>query len=322
MSLYDRVLEDTGTGPHDATHSKDGAFRTDMAWVAMPLGRKPKKGEFINPEQFNESIRLVERVEPAVEHLYVFDMDDTLIQQSMRPADWPHKRWWTRPESLKPPFPVKIKAPQKAAFSKAKGDPVGKVVVMTGRIATKEMKSTVTKLLTRLGFGPLKFNDNLFLKKISVRDTAAWKKSMLTGFTKRFPNLKEISMWEDRGDHASAFRKHILSLGLKANVTHVKGGQPFAFAEGYDGRSGPRYPALKKGKCRLDPEERQLCLDREAVWHFNMGPGGVRKPSPAVWKSKVNGKTWYVTNTHRAYNVTPTLKGTIKRFHDFIKGTA
>lgn len=92
--------------------------------------------------------------------------------------------------------------------------------------------------------------------------------------------------------------------------------------EAYDGRTGPKFKALKKGKVKLDPEERKLCMDRKAVWNFNMGPGGVRKPSPAVWKSVVNGKTWYVTNTHRAYNVTPTLKGTIKRFFDFIKGTA
>ena len=322
MSLYDRLLEGSGTSDHHATHSRDQAFRTNIGWVAMPLNRKLKKGEVVNPEQFNESIRLVEKIEPAVEHLYVFDMDDTLIKQSMRPKDWPHKRWWTRPESLKPPFPVKIKSAQKGAFVKAKQDPLGKVVVMTGRIATKEMKATVTRLLTKLGFGPLKFGDNLFLKKINVRSTEAWKKSMLTGFAKRFPNLKKISMWEDRGDHAAAFRAHISSMGLEGDVTHVKGGQPFAFAEGYDGRKGPNYKALKKGKCRLSDDERQLCLARKAVWHFNMGKGGVRKPPPAVWKSVVGGKTWYVTNTHRAMNVTPTLKGTIKQFHDFIKGTA
>jgi hypothetical protein len=87
--------------------------------------------------------------------------------------------------------------------------------------------------------------------------------------------------------------------------------------EAYDGRSGPSFKALKKGKVRLDPEESKLCHDRKAVWHHVPG-----KPGAAVWKSVVNGKTWYVTNTHRAYNVTPTLKGTIKRFHDFIKGTA
>lgn len=88
--------------------------------------------------------------------------------------------------------------------------------------------------------------------------------------------------------------------------------------EAYDGRKGPKFKALKKGKVPLDPEERKLCMDRKAVWHH--GPGGAE--TAAVWKSVIGGKTWYVTNTHRAMNVTPTLKGTIRQFHDFIKGTA
>jgi len=86
----------------------------------------------------------------------------------------------------------------------------------------------------------------------------------------------------------------------------------------YNAKKGPRMPALKKGRTTLTPEERDLVMKRKATWQ----DGDNGKPTPAVWKSVVNGKTWYVTNTHRAYNVTPTLKGTIKQYHDFIKGTA
>lgn len=95
------------------------------------------------------------------------------------------------------------------------------------------------------------------------------------------------------------------------------GSGPVALVE-YDGRAGPKFDVLKRGKVELDPDERKEVMSRKAVWRFSHLNG----PSPAVWKSVVNGKTWYVTNTHRAYNVTPTLKGTIARFHDFIKGTA
>ena len=87
----------------------------------------------------------------------------------------------------------------------------------------------------------------------------------------------------------------------------------------YDGRSGPNWKSLKKGRVNLDPEERASVMKRKAVWHMNGDKG---KPSSAVFKSNVKGKTWYTTHTHRAYNVTPTLKGTINRFHKFIKSTA
>jgi len=78
------------------------------------------------------------------------------------------------------------------------------------------------------------------------------------------------------------------------------------------------FKILRENKIPLDPEERAECLKRKAVWRFN-GSG----PTSAVWKSKdSSGKITYITNTHRAYNTAPTLKGAIGRFHDFIKGTA
>jgi len=79
-----------------------------------------------------------------------------------------------------------------------------------------------------------------------------------------------------------------------------------------------RFKALQKGKVPLTPEERSQVMGRKAVWHH--GPNGA--PSPAVWKTVVNGVTQYVTATHRAYNVRPTLAGAISRYHKFIKGTA
>ena len=76
---------------------------------------------------------------------------------------------------------------------------------------------------------------------------------------------------------------------------------------------------LKKSKVPLTPEERAEVMKRKAVWHH--GPNG--EETPAVWKSvDKKGKTTYVTNTHRAYNTAPTLKGAINRYHKFIKSTA
>jgi len=79
------------------------------------------------------------------------------------------------------------------------------------------------------------------------------------------------------------------------------------------------FKAFEKNKCDLSEEEREEVMKSKATWHH--GKNG--KPSPAVWKSvDKNGKSTYLTNTHRAYRTAATLKGAIKEYHDFIKGTA
>jgi len=79
----------------------------------------------------------------------------------------------------------------------------------------------------------------------------------------------------------------------------------------------PKMKALKDNRVELDDAERKEVMRRGAVWHKS--PGG--KASPAVWKSEIRGKTYYVCNTHRAMQVKPTLKGAIRAF-DFIATTA
>ena len=79
------------------------------------------------------------------------------------------------------------------------------------------------------------------------------------------------------------------------------------------------FQKLEKNKVALEDEERAEVMKSKAVWHH--GPGGAA--SPAVWKSvNKDGKSTYVTNTHRAYNTAPSLKAAIGRYHKFIKGTA
>lgn len=79
----------------------------------------------------------------------------------------------------------------------------------------------------------------------------------------------------------------------------------------------PNWKKLQKGRVELDPNERREVLRRGVVWHFSH----LKKPTPAVWKSKVNGKIYYICNTHRAAAVKTTLKAAIKAYK-FIETTS
>jgi len=74
-------------------------------------------------------------------------------------------------------------------------------------------------------------------------------------------------------------------------------------------------PTLKSHKEPLTSEERSEVMQAGATWHH--GPGG--GATPAVWKAVVNGRTWYVTDTHRCYQAKPTLKGAIHAYFHGVK---
>jgi hypothetical protein len=81
---------------------------------------------------------------------------------------------------------------------------------------------------------------------------------------------------------------------------------------------GPEFETLKKNKVKLEPEEREAAMKAGAVWH----PGNHDKPTCAIWKAIVRGKTYYGCNTHRCFQAKSTLKAAIKAFHDVVEPSA
>lgn len=88
--------------------------------------------------------------------------------------------------------------------------------------------------------------------------------------------------------------------------------------QAYIDKLASEFSKLKQNRKPLTQEERSQVMNSKAVWRH--GPRG--EETPAVWKSNLNGKTYYITNTHRAYKKAPTIKGAISNYHNFIKETA
>ena len=107
-------------------------------------------------------------------------------------------------------------------------------------------------------------------------------------------------------------------LCLKNGIPFEKAVEALVSCPLPESNKGQKCDTLEKNKKPLSDEERKQVMDADAIWHH--GPGGA--PSPAVWKAVVDGKEWFVTNTHRAFQSRPTLKGAISIYHSFIKSTS
>jgi len=177
-------------------------------------------------------------------HLHVFDMDGTLARtpepttsnldlyryhsrsktnpRGDKPGDW-----WGDHRTLRHPFEAHPIERTLKNYHAAKQDPHSKVVVMTGRIHKPEMADAVSHTLHKIGVQGHKHGHDLFLrppqdgKKKPIK-TAHWKGHMLRQFHKEHPNLKHISMWDDREEHLDHFRDVLHDLGVRHSLHHVK----------------------------------------------------------------------------------------------------
>lgn len=151
-----------------------------------------------------------------VTSLAVFDFDgttvDTLYPEIGRPiykektgSEWPFKGWWGRPESLDMKiFDFKAIPEVKADYNKIVGDEDTLRVLLTGR--RPNLGGEVKTVLDANGY---KFDKYLFNYG---SDTLSNKIEQIMNLLKEFPNVKMVTMWDDRVEHAPEFKKFLEGL--------------------------------------------------------------------------------------------------------------
>ncbi|MDX1487237.1 MAG: hypothetical protein R3268_03480, partial [Acidiferrobacterales bacterium] len=124
-------------------------------------------------------------------------------------------------------------------YHAAHRDKGGRVVVMTGRCNTPDMRDAVSHALKKGGIRDhkgreLRHGGNLFLRRephpSSVRPgkkpekvlTHLWKGEMIHKFADQHPDLKHIHIWDDRIHHAQHLAKVAKERGIHATINHVQ----------------------------------------------------------------------------------------------------
>lgn len=88
----------------------------------------------------------------------------------------------------------------------------------------------------------------------------------------------------------------------------------------------PSFDVLKKNKVPLTEEERGEVFKEGATWSYGSSkdPNTCKKVNKvsAIWKSVVDGETYYGCNTHRAWDVRKSLSAAINLYHNVIEPTS
>jgi hypothetical protein len=169
--------------------------------------------------------------EDEIRKVSVFDFDGTLMDTlsleigkilwfEKTGTKFPHVGWWSKPESLDLDIlPIKPFADIENLFRKESADVDTYVSLCTGRII--RLKPEVDKILGRFNFvfDEVVLNgDRKYSGKGMDNDTLAFKVRYLGGLQKRFPNLEEIEMWDDRVEHHVTFVQWGKNQNIKVKV--------------------------------------------------------------------------------------------------------
>ena len=160
----------------------------------------------------------------GIKKLICFDFDDTLCH-TLKPeegkviwkekfgTDWPHRGWWSKPETLDLDiFDTKINPYVYQEYLKAVSDPDNYVFCATGRI--EKLRTEVETVLHKLN---LSF-DSVYLN--NGGDTFTFKCRL---FAKLISELQpaEFIMYDDRFEHLVEFEKWAETIDCKITIIDV-----------------------------------------------------------------------------------------------------
>lgn len=164
--------------------------------------------------------------------LKVYDFDGTLVNTPLPDDDnkaiWKEKTgkdweggWFSNPDSLNMDvFDMSVIPSVISDYRRDASDPNSLVVMLTGRIPS--VAKYVRAILDAKG---LKFDDYLFNDGGATEDNKIEHMEMILKYN---PNIREVSMWDDRDLHIPIFEawgKEMIAKGYldKFHITHVPG---------------------------------------------------------------------------------------------------
>ena len=162
--------------------------------------------------------------------LFSFDFDDTLIKtpfpeegkriwKERTGKDWPHRGWWSRPESLNMEiFNIALNKKIYKRYQQAISDPDNYVILATGRI--KPLENEVYEILGHYG---LSFDETYLNPGI---DTFEFKSNL---FEKLINELQpeEFIMYDDRQEHLVRFVEWANGMPCKVTIMDAITGEEF-----------------------------------------------------------------------------------------------
>ena len=177
----------------------------------------------------NESVRygrvLITEEKQTINKISIFDFDGTLadtpnkedgiaLWEAKTKKDYPHKGWWSKPESLdESVFNIKLIDETKRDYIGESVDKNTLMVMLTGRIP--KLANQVEKVLHKNG---IIFDEYHYKEK---GDTFTSKINTLKKLVDQNPNVTEIEMWEDRLNHADGFEEWGVNNGINLKVNRI-----------------------------------------------------------------------------------------------------